>query len=172
MNSYEVQFAGGSRYEVDLRCRQGRWQATIGGTDFELRLLESDGLDRVAVEVAGERIELPLQGSSPAWGDAGAIRIRDRTLEIPSRPSKAANAEKRAIQSPMAGFLQSLLVEPGDRIHSGAPLFVLEAMKMENTITAQEGGIVAALLAQPGSTVRKGDALLQIVPSRSTDSGS
>lgn len=70
-----------------------------------------------------------------------------------------------AARAHVPGSLVSLLVQPGEVVRSGQRLAVIEAMKMEFEILAAQGGRVQAVLAEVGSVVSEGQALLAIDPS-------
>jgi pyruvate carboxylase subunit B len=61
----------------------------------------------------------------------------------------------------MPGLVVRVLVEPEQEVAAGAGLVVLEAMKMENELKATAGGVVSAVLAQPGAAVEKGQVLVE-----------
>ena len=63
---------------------------------------------------------------------------------------------------PLPGTVLSVKVAVGDTISQGQTLVVLEAMKMENNIDADRGGVVKQILVQQGATVMEGDTLLVI----------
>ena len=56
----------------------------------------------------------------------------------------------------------TLLVEKGTQVRQGQPLLVMEAMKMEHTISAPQDGTVAELLYAPGDQVTEGSELLKL----------
>jgi 3-methylcrotonyl-CoA carboxylase alpha subunit len=64
----------------------------------------------------------------------------------------------------MPGRIVGVLVEPGARVEKGAPLLVLEAMKMEHTITAPSRGRVKAVHFAAGDQVIEGAELLAFEP--------
>ena len=64
----------------------------------------------------------------------------------------------------MAANVWQVLVQPGARVEAGEKLIVLEAMKMEIPITAQEAGTVSEILCAPGRQVSPGQALCLIEP--------
>ena len=69
-------------------------------------------------------------------------------------------AVEGAVVSPMAGKIVSVRVKKGDAVKMGAVLCVLEAMKMENEITATKGGVVEEIMVQEGKAVNEGDVLV------------
>ena len=71
-------------------------------------------------------------------------------------------SERGAITAPMPGRIVLLRVKVGDSVQIGEPLCVLEAMKMENEITASRAGIVKEILVLEGANVNNGDGLIII----------
>ena len=59
------------------------------------------------------------------------------------------------------GKLASVLVKPGDAVEKDMPLFVIEAMKMESTITAPADGEVVAVHLDAGTLVEQGDLVVE-----------
>jgi biotin carboxyl carrier protein len=64
----------------------------------------------------------------------------------------------------MPGRVIAVHVRAGDRVEPGAPLVVLEAMKMENEFRAAGGGVVREVAVAPGQAVNAGDLLVAIGP--------
>ncbi|MCC7116058.1 MAG: acetyl-CoA carboxylase biotin carboxyl carrier protein subunit, partial [Burkholderiales bacterium] len=59
----------------------------------------------------------------------------------------------KVLLSPMPGLLADIAVKPGQRVQAGERLATIEAMKMENTLTAAQDGVVKELLAAPGESL-------------------
>ncbi|HEY2068225.1 MAG TPA: carboxyl transferase domain-containing protein [Rhizomicrobium sp.] len=70
-----------------------------------------------------------------------------------------------ALRAPLQGTIVSLAVKPGDVVRPGAPVLIMEAMKMEHVITADRGGVLAEFAVEPGDTVFEGAALAFIAES-------
>jgi propionyl-CoA carboxylase alpha chain len=68
-------------------------------------------------------------------------------------PEKREADHSSTIRSPMPGLLISVDVEAGQRVKAGEKVAVVEAMKMENTLFADQEGTVAAILAAPGDNL-------------------
>ena len=64
--------------------------------------------------------------------------------------------------SPMPGLVKAIFIEPGQAVVAGDRLAVLEAMKMEHTLTAGRDGVVAEVLVMPGAQVEAGAALIRL----------
>jgi propionyl-CoA carboxylase alpha chain len=63
--------------------------------------------------------------------------------------------------SPMPGLLVRLTVAEGDEVKAGEELAVIEAMKMENSLRAEEDGIVAKVMAAEGDSLMVDQAILE-----------
>ncbi|MBL8561765.1 MAG: biotin/lipoyl-binding protein [Gemmobacter sp.] len=72
----------------------------------------------------------------------------------------AAGAAGNATLSPMPGLVKAVFVTPGQAVQAGDRLAILEAMKMEHTLTAARDGVIAEILTAPGAQVEAGAALI------------
>lgn len=77
----------------------------------------------------------------------------------PAAPKPAAG---NAVTAPLPGTVTRFCVKVGDAVKAGDTVLMLEAMKMENSITAESAGIVKALLVEPGTQVQSGQALIEL----------
>src|SRR5690606_3852293 len=94
--------------------------------------------------------------------DGAAWRFTDDPRLAPVRGGGAA--ADGAVRSPMPGTVLSVAVAPGDRVVAGSPVAVVEAMKMEHTVTAPLDGTVTELHARPGRPVAMDEVLAAITP--------
>ena len=91
------------------------------------------------------------------------ITVHDAELEGTSKNRPKADATDQShLGSNMPGMVSAVLVKVGDWIKRGDKLFVLEAMKMETTLHAENDGKVTQLFVQPGEQVDTGDLLMII----------
>ncbi|WP_394289448.1 acetyl/propionyl/methylcrotonyl-CoA carboxylase subunit alpha [Microbacterium sp.] len=124
---------------------------------------EPEARHTVVVEVSGKRLEvsLPDRIAQPAVSAGRPAAVP------PSRRSHAttamAGASGDTVASPMQATIVKVAVEEGQHVVKGDLVVVLEAMKMEQPIQAHKDGTVAAVNAEPGTTVSAGHALLTIV---------
>ena len=88
--------------------------------------------------------------------------LRDLTLS--AALSASTTASDGAVKAPMAGRVVAMLVKPGDSVGKGTPLLLLEAMKMEHSVTAKSAGTVSELLVTTGAQVTLGQVLARIAP--------
>jgi 3-methylcrotonyl-CoA carboxylase alpha subunit len=78
----------------------------------------------------------------------------------PYLPAVESPDAQGGLAAPMPGRVLAVLVKAGDRVERGAPLIVMEAMKMEHTIVASAASVVDKLLCAVGDQVREGAELL------------
>ncbi|HEV8688204.1 MAG TPA: biotin carboxylase N-terminal domain-containing protein, partial [Gaiellaceae bacterium] len=105
-----------------------------------------------AVEVGGRRYEVTVLAPEPPWVEL-ARRRKER------RGGPHAGALRDAIISPMQGTVLSVEVAEGDEVRAGQVLCIVEAMKMENEITAHSDGVVSELSVAPGEPVETGQVI-------------
>jgi 3-methylcrotonyl-CoA carboxylase alpha subunit len=86
------------------------------------------------------------------------------TLHDPLTHVGGQEDETGRLTAPMPGKIVAVLVEPGARIAKGTPLVIMEAMKMEHTITAPRDGVVAGIHYGVGAVVNEGAELLAFAP--------
>ena len=114
----------------------------------------------ITVEVNGRRVEVVLPADL-------AIKNTKSTnpTKAPRKAGKksAGNASGDAVTSPMQGTIVKVAVTEGQTVAQGELVIVLEAMKMEQPLTAHKAGTVKGLSAEIGATVPSGTVLLEIV---------
>ncbi len=115
----------------------------------------------ITVEVGGRRLEVVLPAgigfaAGPAPSAAGATPRHRRG----GKASAAASGD--ALTSPMQGTIVKIAVEEGQTVAAGDLVIVLEAMKMEQPLTAHKAGAVTSLSAEVGATVSSGTVLCEI----------
>jgi acetyl-CoA/propionyl-CoA/long-chain acyl-CoA carboxylase, biotin carboxylase, biotin carboxyl carrier protein len=116
---------------------------------------------KVVVEVNGKRLEVMVPAGLGTANGSGAGRPR-KPVRRQSRAS-TKTLSGNALTSPMQGTIVKVAVAEGDFVRAGDLVVVLEAMKMEQPLTAHRSGTVANLKAQVGATVTSGSTLCEIV---------
>jgi 3-methylcrotonyl-CoA carboxylase alpha subunit len=91
------------------------------------------------------------------------VRLRDFSANAGD-----AHARDGVVSAPMHGKVLDVLVAPGERVGRGQPLAVIEAMKMEHTLTAPCDGIVADIAVAKDNQVVEGAQIMVIEPARAT----
>jgi acetyl-CoA/propionyl-CoA carboxylase, biotin carboxylase, biotin carboxyl carrier protein len=125
--------------------------------------------ERITVEVGGKRLEVVIPaglGRGAAGGDRGG-------RQAPARPRRGGagrggsggaggSAGGDALTSPMQGTIVKIVAEDGQTVSAGDTIVVLEAMKMEQPLTAHKDGTVTGLAVQVGQTVSAGEIICQL----------
>jgi acetyl-CoA/propionyl-CoA carboxylase biotin carboxyl carrier protein len=124
---------------------------------------EPEPLERAyTVEVSGKRFDVRVLGDpiTPTRGNSAAP-----AAARPRRERKATGgggASGDTLASPLQGNIFKVLVEQGATVEEGALVCIIEAMKMENEITAHKAGVIAELPISEGAAVTAGDTLAVI----------
>jgi acetyl-CoA/propionyl-CoA carboxylase biotin carboxyl carrier protein len=115
----------------------------------------------VVVEVGGRRLEVVLPANlTPATTGGGGARRSAPKRAGAARTTAAAGGD--ALRSPMQGTIVKVAVAEGQQVAAGDLIVVLEAMKMEQPLTAHKAGTIVSLSAQIGATVTAGATLCEI----------
>ena len=120
---------------------------------------------RVVVEVGGKRLEVVLPASLGSIGAGSAVGSGAKSGKSKKRlrsGGAAAAAAGDALTSPMQGTIVKVAVANGDVVAEGDLVVVLEAMKMEQPLTAHRSGIITGLSAVAGETVSAGAVIATI----------
>ncbi len=116
---------------------------------------------RVTVEVGGRRLEVVLPaGLALGGGGGGAAKKKAPKRSGGSKAGAAASGD--SLTAPMQGTIVKVGVEEGATVAAGDLIVVLEAMKMEQPITAHKAGTITGLTAEVGATVTNGAVLCEI----------
>jgi 3-methylcrotonyl-CoA carboxylase alpha subunit len=146
-------------YAVTLHHRASGYELDVGGRRLGLEggraangglVAKLDGMSVAGRVVrAGDRLEVFLPGEH-------------RVLDLHDPLAATFDAETRGgeLMAPLPGKIAAVLVEAGARVERGAPLLILEAMKMEHTIIAPARGLVAAIHCKAGDQVVEGADLI------------
>ncbi len=94
-------------------------------------------------------------------GQARRIKVLDKTIKI-ERPQHTKASKKGDIGAPLQGRLSRILVKPGDEVKKNAPLYVIEAMKMESIVSAPFEGIIGNVVLNEGTVVEQEDLVLTL----------
>ena len=107
--------------------------------------------EHVIAEINGHRFEVLVHAPEP-------VHKRHR-----AKKGAAGGATGDGLLAPMQGTVVKIAVSEGDRVEKGDLVFVLEAMKMEQPLTAHKSGVISKLIVEIGETVASGTALCQII---------
>jgi biotin carboxyl carrier protein len=168
---YFLRSKSGRAFEIDvIEQGDGAWSVRCGGREIAADFRDVDRLGQYAVllddrsyaasieESDDQHLRLNIAG---AFFGMEAFDERERAAGelVKGKPARAEN-----VTAPMPGILVAIHVQAGERVAAGAPVALLEAMKMQNEITAEHGGVVAEICAEAGKPVDSGQVILRLKP--------
>ena len=118
---------------------------------------------KVPVEVNGRRFDVKVW--VPEGGATAAPATKTKRSAGAAKSGGGSGGGNGVIEAPMQGTIVDVQVAVGDTVSAGDTVVVLEAMKMENAITADIDGTVAEVAVSQGDSVGSGDLLVKIEPS-------
>ncbi len=154
-------------FTVHTRWIETEWNNTVepftGGGELDAD--EDQPRQRVVVEVGGRRLEVSLPGglalgNGGGSADAGVIRKKPKPRKRGAHAGAAASGD--AVTAPMQGTVVKVAVEEGQTVAVGDLVVVLEAMKMENPVTAHKEGVITGLSVEAGAAITQGTVLAEI----------
>jgi biotin carboxyl carrier protein len=132
--------------------RAGHYSLLIGDRSYEMFIRatgrQESGASTFEVSIGGQTFEVGVQD--------------ERARALASLVGEARTSGDVTIRAPMPGLVSNVLVSEGNEVQRGQPVVVLEAMKMENDLSATHAGIVKSLRVAKGQTVAQGEALAVI----------
>jgi acetyl/propionyl-CoA carboxylase alpha subunit len=154
----------GQRGQVELEYAQGQpVAAMLAGTRHPLAEAQIEQ-DSVAVRIAERRYQARYRSAAPhvyLWLEDEQY---DFLLDDPRTHEFHATAAVGGLTTPLPGVVVSVPVTVGSKVSAGEVLMVVEAMKMEHTITAPHDGTVRAIHFARGDRVPEGSELLELAP--------
>lgn len=157
--------ADGTPFSIHTRWIETEWDNTVepyaGGPGSGADGAEPEERQTVVVEVGGKRLEVSLPGGLSLGGGGGSAAKKKAPKRSGGGKSGGA-ASGDSLTAPMQGTIVKIAVEEGATVAAGDLVIVLEAMKMEQPITAHKGGVLTGLTAKVGETVTSGAVLAEI----------
>ena len=154
---YKVQ---GVDYEVDIVEVEGKIaRVNVNGIPFEIEMQKPINAAKHPALAATKRTANAAPAEAPvAAAPAAAAPAPAKPAAQPAAAAGAGNA----LKAPLPGTINSINVKVGDKVNVGDVVIVLEAMKMQNNIEAENAGTVTSILVNPGDSVMEGAVMLTI----------
>ncbi len=141
--NYKINIAG-KTYDVAVGdISKSPVEVSVNGTVYQVEIPES----------AGDRVS-GVQGTLAPKPVVAATAV--------SRPSIPDSLDDGVVRSPMPGRILSVNISVGDTVKKGQPIFILESMKMENTIASSIDGTVTSVHVAVSDSVQHGQTLAEI----------
>ncbi|MDO8299738.1 acetyl/propionyl/methylcrotonyl-CoA carboxylase subunit alpha [Lacisediminimonas sp.] len=135
------------------------WTFTLDGKSDDMLLVAAEG-QRLALRLGHETVH----GNAVRVGEMVHVFVDGEHAQLhwqdPMAHAGELEEEGGRLTAPMPGKIVALLVEQGASVQKGAPLLIMEAMKMEHTICAPHDGVVAELMYAVGDQVADGAQLI------------
>lgn len=172
----------GASSEFVIRVGERELVARVTASDPPVVVV--DGVAHEVIPVAGGRTHVRVQGEAAqrivtlddrelptaATLDGVAVSLDVRTAQAAARDAalsvgRTGGAGGGLVKAPMPGRVVRVLVAVGQAVERGAPLVIVEAMKMENELLAVAAGVVRVVHVGEGVAVEAGQALVELDPS-------
>jgi len=135
-------------------------------SSIETHWVPGDWLFHAFIDDIEVRVTVERSGNDWILSQGGSVRsfkVLDPHIAalMPYMPEKESQDLSRYLLSPMPGLLMKVLVEEGDSVTAGQDLAVIEAMKMENTLSASVNGQVAKVVAKVGDSLAVDEVIIE-----------
>ena len=161
---YRLQRAG-KVYEIDVEVTPQGY--LLRGLDGEARLLQlslrADGSQH-AITPWGDIEIVSARRGGELWAKLGARRVFAEVERVRPAAGAGGGSSAGSVLAPMTGKLLRVEVQVGQVVKAGQALAVIEAMKMENELTAPLDGVVTEIAATLTGTVEKGTLIVRLEP--------
>ncbi len=133
----------------------------INGKDYAVTIGEAEG-KMLSVNVNGSSYEVELENAPVQAPVQAAPAPQAAAAPAPAAAPKAAAGAGEKVNSPLPGVIIEVSVKEGQAVKAGQKVAVLEAMKMENEISAPKDGTVTAIHVNKGDSVLEGAPIVSI----------
>lgn len=146
-----------------------QYKYKVNGAQYDVTIDSIVG-NIAKVEVNGIPFEVEMQGSSLVEEDLPTL-VADETAApavaaapaaVEAAPAAGAPGAGAPVKAPLPGVVAKILVSVGQAVKKGETVLVLEAMKMENNITAEADGKITGICVAAGDSVMEGTTLVTI----------
>ncbi|MBQ5938735.1 acetyl/propionyl/methylcrotonyl-CoA carboxylase subunit alpha [Massilia sp. AB1] len=153
----------GGSYQVGLTYRHDGWEVDLDGQRQRVELVAQDGAE-LSLRVGETSLHGCVRRDSNVSGELFHVFTGGRHYTLSYNDPMAHAGEQEAaggrLTAPMPGKVVAVMASSGQEVKKGEPLVIMEAMKMEHTISAPSDGLVEEVLYQVGDQVADGAPLL------------
>lgn len=124
-----------------------KYKITLNGKTYEVEVEQGNAILLDEYEAVAPKAA-PVAGTAPAAAAAAPAAVPAGSGEL--------------IESPLPGSIFKILVSAGQAVKKGETLLIIEAMKMENEVSAPRDGVVSSVVTTVGAAIATGDPLLYL----------
>lgn len=154
-----------------MKNNMNTYEYTVNGKEYKVEIEEIEG-NKAKVNVNGRPFEVNMKNTlkSTAHNKPNRVempKVNATKTETAIQPT-ANIVEKQEIgagakvTSPLPGTVTEIIVKIGDTVKQGDTVLILEAMKMQNSIEADQSGTITSIMVKEGETVMEGAILVTI----------
>lgn len=157
---------GDRTYDISIEENDGFYRVHLGDECFTVQRERLSGAGLVSLLIDNCPYEVEVEKHSAgfsvvACGTSHVVEILDPLRALVRKVSRTHSAPGvESIVAPMPGLVVSVEVQEGDRVEAGTPLVVVEAMKMQNELSALRAGVVEEVKVKPGQKVDTREVLV------------
>jgi len=157
----ESYLLGEEKTSIYYNYNNGTFDLTIGEQEHKVELLASNA-NSITINLNNRHHKLYISHQENDYYVHHPLYGQLKTSLCPRFPEVVQEKIKGGYQAPMPSEVLKIAVEVGQKIEEGQELITLLSMKMENTIAADDAGIVEEILVEEGASIAKGTLLLKI----------
>lgn len=136
-----------------------KFKISVDGTQYLVEMEEVGAPTPTPADAAPAASAAPAPAPAPAAAPAPAPASAPEPAPAPAAPAAAGSFAQTA---PMPGTILDIHVKVGDVVTANQPVMILEAMKMENEVVAEQAGTIASINVEKGAMVNPGDTLFTL----------
>jgi len=148
-DNYQKGFVNNQAFSLDFNSeKKGHFQVTYKDKPYKIVVIDYQTEKNIVVlKINNDKVTMNVSNELD-------LLLKEMGMDISS--SQKVNE----IKAPMPGLVLDILVEPGQEVHEGDTILVLEAMKMENNIKTPADAVVKEIRCEKSQTIDKNDVLI------------
>jgi len=134
----------------------------VNGNPYEVKILSASG-GKAEVDVNGAKYSIDVEGMNTASAPAAqTAQAKPAAQAAQAKAASPSGGGSGTVTAPMPGAVVKILAKEGDSVKTGDPILVIEAMKMENEVSANATGKITKIHVKVGENVAQGATLVSI----------